>query len=166
MPFLAGLLPLIGVGTAAGGATTAASVISALGTLGGLAGAGVGIGESVANAGASADAQKQSQEQMAQLAAQQQQQQQLQTQQQNQQRAQTASQQAPNVLSATSGLAVPDYLLSALTSSAGPSPGIQGVLNNAFGGGASQFQPAGLGGGSGAQNPANLTDLQTNILYG
>lgn len=45
------LLSLIGIGTAAGGGTTAASVLGALGTLGGIAGAGTSIGETIANGG-------------------------------------------------------------------------------------------------------------------
>lgn len=51
MGFLAALAPLIGIGTAAGGATTVGSVMSALGALSGIASAGTTIGETIANAG-------------------------------------------------------------------------------------------------------------------
>lgn len=140
------------------------AALPAIASIAGLAGTGVGLAESIKSGDQSKDAAA---SQTSALQAQQQQAQQLATQQQNQQRQQLASQQAPNILSATSGLAVPDYLLSALTSSAGPSPGLQSVLNSNFGSGASQFQPAGLSGGSAsATTPANLSDLTTQILYG
>jgi hypothetical protein len=98
MPFLAALAPLIGIGTAAGGATTAASVLGALGTLGGLAGAGTTIGETIANSGGPGTPATPTtptpippnpQQLLAQRAA--------------------VSQQLPNVLSQTSGLASPGY---------------------------------------------------------
>jgi hypothetical protein len=95
MPFLAALAPLIGIGTAAGGATTAASVLGALGTLGGIAGAGTTIGETIANSGGNKapTVPAPTPPNASQLA---------------QQRALVA-QQTPNVVGATSGLASPGY---------------------------------------------------------